>query len=75
MPRSKQPGKRVSSAKPATSHQAAAACRKVLAPLSGYIDIGLQKRSGGKPDPTLLAEIHDTVMEMYRSLMQNLPSR
>jgi len=108
MPRGKHPGKpRVSLAKPATSNQAATACLKVLAPLSGYIDISLQKqicadlgrhldqtaacdeflqilrdtvvrlqkRSRGKPDPTLLAEIHDTVMELHRSLMQNLPSR
>jgi hypothetical protein len=108
MPRGKQPGKpRVSCAKPATSNEAAAACLKVLAPLSGYIDISLQKqictdlgrhldqtaacdeflqilrdtvvrlqkRSRGKPDATLLAEINDTVMELHRSLMQNLPSR
>lgn len=108
MPRGKQPGKpRVSSAKPATSNQAAATCLKVLAPLSGYIDISLQeqicadlgrhpdqtaacdeflqtlrdtvvrlqKRSRGKPDPALLAEIHDTIMELNRSMMQNFPSR
>lgn len=108
MPRGKQPGKpRVSSAKPATSDQAAAACLKALAPLSGYIDIRLQeqicadlgrhldqaaacdeffqtlrdtvvriqKRSRGKPDPALLVEIHDTVMELHRSMMQNFSSR
>ena len=108
MPRGKQPGKpRVSSAKPAPSNQAADACRKVLAPLSGFIDISLQKqicadlgrhldqtaacdeflqtlretvvrlqkRSRGKPDPALLAEIHDTIMELYRSMMQNFSSR
>ena len=107
MPRGKQPGKpRVSSAKPAPSNQAADECRKVLAPLSGYVDIALQrqicadlgrhlnqtaacdeflqtlratvvrlqKRSPGKPDPALLAEIHDTIMELYRSMMQNFPS-
>ncbi len=108
MPRGKQPGKpRVSSAKPAPSNQAAGACRKVLAPLSGYIDLSLQKqictdlgrhldqtaacdeflqtlrdtvvrlqkRSRGKPDPTVLVEIQDTIMELYRSMMQNFPSR
>ena len=108
MPRGKQPGKpRVSSAKPATSNEAAARCLKVLAPLSGYIDISLQqqicadlgrhidqtvacdeflqalratvvrlqKRSRGKPDPALLAEIHDTIMELYRSMMQNFSPR
>jgi hypothetical protein len=108
MPRGKQPGKpRVSSAKPAPSNEAADACLKVLAPLSGYIDLSLQKqicadlgrhldqtaacdeflqtlrdtvvrlqkRSRGKPDPALLAEIHDTIMELYRSMMQNFPSR
>ena len=102
MPRGKQPGRpRVS--KPATSNEAAAACLRVLAPLSGYIDIGLQKqicadlgrhlyqtvacdeflqtlrdtvvrlqkRSRGKPDPALLAEINDTIMELYRSMMAN----
>jgi hypothetical protein len=108
MPRSKQPGKpRVSSAKPAASNEAAAACLKVLAPLSGYIDIGLQKqicadlgrhldqtaacdeflqtlrdtvvrlqkRSRSKPDPTVLVEIHDTITELYRSMMQSFRSR
>ena len=108
MPRGKQPGKpRVTSAKPVTSDHAAATYLKVLAPLSGYIGISLQKqicadlgrhldqtaaceeflqtlrdtvvrlqkRSRGKFDPALLAEIHDTIMELYRSMMQNLPSR
>ena len=108
MPRGKQPGKpRVSSAKPATSTEAAAACLKVLAPLSGLIDISLQKqicadlgrhidqtvacdeflqtlrntvarlqkRSRGKPDPALLAEIHDTIMELYRSMMLSFSTR
>ena len=108
MPRSKQPGKpRVSSAKPATSKEAAAAYLRVLSPLSGYIDVSeqkqicddlgrhldqtaacdeflqtlrdtvvrLQKRSRGKTDPALLAEIHDTIMELYRSMMKNFPSR
>ena len=108
MPRGKQPGKpRVSSAKPATSNEAAATCLKVLAPLSGFIDIGLQKqicadlgrhidqtvacdeflqtlretvvrlqkRPRGKPDPALLAEIHDTIMELYRTMMQNFSPR
>jgi hypothetical protein len=108
MPRGKQPGKpRVSSAKPATSNQAADACRQVLAPLSGFIDVDLQKqicadlgrhvdqtvaceeflqtlretvvrlqkRSRGKPDPALLAEIHDSIMELYRSMMANLSPR
>jgi hypothetical protein len=108
MPRGKQPGKpRVSSAKPATSNEAADACLKVLAPLSGFINISLQKqicadlgrhidqtvacdeflqtlrdtvvrlqkRSRGKPDPALLAEIHDTIMELYRSMMQNFSPR
>jgi uncharacterized protein (DUF342 family) len=108
MPKGKQPGKpRVSFAKPATSKEAAANCLKVLSPLSGYIDIGLQKRicadlgrhldqtaaceeflqtlrdtvvrlqkrSRGKPDPALLTEINDTIMEVYRSMMQNFPSR
>ena len=104
MPRAKQPGKpRVSFAKPASANQAADACLKVLAPLSGFIDISLQKqicadlgrhidqtvacdeflqtlrdtvvrlqkRSRGKPDPALLAEINDTIMELYRSMMAN----
>jgi hypothetical protein len=108
MPRGKQPGKtRVSSAKAVPSNEAADSCRKVLAPLSGFIDIRLQKRicadlgrhlnqtaacdeflqtlrdtvvrlqkrSRGKPDPVLVAEINDTIMEIYRSMMQNFSSR
>ena len=108
MPRGKQPGKpRVTSAKPATSNEAAAACLRVLAPLSGYIDPSLQKqicadlgrhidqtvacdeflqilretvarlrkRSRDQPDPALLAEINDTIMELYRSMMQNFSPR
>ena len=108
MPRGKQTGKsRVSSAKPATSNQAAATYLKELAPLSGYIDIKfqericeelsrhldqtaaceeflqtlrdtvdrLQKRSRGKPDPALLVEIHDAVMELYHSMTQNFHPR
>lgn len=104
MPRGKQPGKpRVTSAKPATSNEAAAACLRVLAPLSGFIDVSLQKqicadlgrhidqtvacdeflqtlrdtvarlrkRSRGKPDPALLAEINDTIMELYRAMMRS----
>jgi hypothetical protein len=106
MPRGKQPGRpRVS--KPAPSNEAAAACLRVLAPLSGYIEISLQKqicadlgrhidqtvacdeflqtlrdtvarlqkRSRGKHDPALLAEIHDTIMELYRSMMQSFAPR
>ena len=108
MPRGKQLGKpRVSCARPATSREAADACLKVLAPLSGFIDARLQKqicadlgrhidqtvacdqflqalrdtvarlqkRSRGKPDPALLAEIHDAIMELYRTMMASFSPR
>jgi hypothetical protein len=108
MPRGKQPAKqRVSSAGSLSPNAASAACRKELAPFSGYIDSDLQKqicadlgrhlnhtaacdeflqtlhaavarlqkRSRGKADPSVAAEILDSIMELYRSMMKHQPSR
>ncbi len=108
MPRGKQPAKpRVSSADSLSSKAASAACLKELAPLSGRIDIDLQKqicadlgrhidhtaacdeflqtlhataarlqkRSRGKANPAVAAEILDAIMEQYRSMTKHQPSR
>jgi hypothetical protein len=50
------------------------ACDEFLQTLRETV-VRLQKRPRGKPDPALLAEIHDTIMELYRTMMQNFSPR
>jgi hypothetical protein len=46
------------------------ACDEFLRTLRATVN-RLQKRSRGKHDPALLAEINDTIMELYRSMMRS----